>query len=393
MKTIISMFALFFLFQIAFGVVDISNKTKKLHSKALVCDLHSDTILKLKKGDYVFSEKNSTGYIDIPRLKEGGVDLQVFAVWVSPDFLPDSAAREAFNLIDLFYQQLEKYPEDIELAKNISNFKKINKKGKIACVLGLEGGHSIEGNIALLRTFYRLGVRYMTLTWENSNPIASSAADTSTQKGGLTELGKEVIKEMNRLGMIIDISHLSEQAFWEVMELSKAPVIASHSCVKAICNHYRNLTDEQIKAIAKSGGVIGINFFSGYLDDDFRKASDSIYKEIQIKSEELKERFKGDDKKIEEETELLYQNAKFPPPTSLSKLVDHIDYIVKLVGPDYVALGSDFDGIPAIPLEIKDASGLPTITQELLNRGYKDKDIKKILGENFLRVFERVVNK
>lgn len=387
------MFALFFLFQIAFGVVDISNKTKKLHSKALVCDLHSDTILKLKKGDYVFSEKNSTGYIDIPRLKEGGVDLQVFAVWVSPDFLPDSAAREAFNLIDLFYQQLEKYPEDIELAKNISNFKKINKKGKIACVLGLEGGHSIEGNIALLRTFYRLGVRYMTLTWENSNPIASSAADTSTQKGGLTELGKEVIKEMNRLGMIIDISHLSEQAFWEVMELSKAPVIASHSCVKAICNHYRNLTDEQIKAIAKSGGVIGINFFSGYLDDDFRKASDSIYKEIQIKSEELKERFKGDDKKIEEETELLYQNAKFPPPTSLSKLVDHIDYIVKLVGPDYVALGSDFDGIPAIPLEIKDASGLPTITQELLNRGYKDKDIKKILGENFLRVFERVVNK
>jgi len=390
MKTIISIFALFFLFQIAFGVVDISNKTKKLHSKALVCDLHSDTILNLKKGDYVFSEKNATGYIDIPRLEEGGVDLQVFAVWVSPDFLPDSAAREAFNLIDLFYQQLEKYPEDIELAKNISNFKKINKKGKIACVLGLEGGHSIEGNIALLRTFYRLGVRYMTLTWENSNPLASSAADTSSQKGGLTEPGTEVIKEMDKLGMIIDISHLSEQAFWEVMELSKAPVIASHSCVKAICNHYRNLTDEQIKAIAKSGGVIGINFFSGYLDDDFRKASDSIYKEIQIKSEELKERFKGDDKKIEEETELLYQNAKFPPPTSLSKLVDHIDYIVKLVGPDYVALGSDFDGIPAIPLEIKDASGLPTITQELLNRGYKDKDIKKILGGNFLRVFEEI---
>jgi len=384
------MFALFFLFQIAFGVVDISNKAKKLHSKALVCDLHSDTILKLKKGDYVFSEKNATGHIDIPRLKEGGVDLQVFAIWVSPDFLPDSAAKEAFNLIDLFYQQLEKYPDDLELAKNISDFKKINKKGRIACVLGLEGGHSIEGNMSLLRTFHRLGVRYMTLTWENSNPLASSAADTSSQKGGLTELGREVVKEMNRLGMIIDISHLSEQAFWEVMELSKAPVIASHSCVKAICNHYRNLTDEQIKAIAKSGGVIGINFFSGYLDDDFRKASDSIYKEIQIKSEELKERFKGDNKKIEEETELLYQNAKFPSPTSLSKLVDHIDYVVKLVGPDYVALGSDFDGIPAIPLEIKDASGLPQITQELLNRGYKDKDIKKILGGNFLRVFGEV---
>ncbi|MCJ7497158.1 MAG: dipeptidase, partial [candidate division Zixibacteria bacterium] len=319
----------FFLFQIAFGVVDISNKAKKLHSKALVCDLHSDTILKLKKGDYVFSEKNATGHIDIPRLKEGGVDLQVFAVWVSPDFLPDSAAREAFNLIDFFYQQLEKYPDDLELAKNISDFKKINKKGRIACVLGLEGGHSIEGNIALLRTFHRLGVRYVTLTWENSNLLASSAADTSSQKGGLTELGKDVIKEMNRLGMIVDVSHLSEQAFWEVMELSKAPVIASHSCVKAICNHYRNLTDEQIKAIAGSGGVIGINFFSGYLDDDYRKRSDSIYKEIQIKKEELKEKFKGDDKKIEEETSLLYQNAKFPSPTSLSKLVDHIDYVVK----------------------------------------------------------------
>ena len=384
------MFALFFLFQIAFGVVDISNKAKKLHSKALVCDLHSDTILKLKKGDYVFSEKNATGHIDIPRLKEGGVDLQVFAIWVSPDFLPDSAAKEAFNLIDLFYQQLEKYPDDLELAKNISDFKKINKKGRIACVLGLEGGHSIEGNMSLLRTFHRLGVRYMTLTWENSNPLASSAADTSSQKGGLTELGREVIKEMNRLGMIVDVSHLSEQAFWEVMELSNAPVIASHSCVRAICNHYRNLNDEQIKAIAKSGGVIGINFFSGYLDDDFRKTSDSIYKEIQIKKEELKEKFKGDEKKIEEETELLYQNANFPQPTSLSKLVNHIDYVVKLVGPDYVALGSDFDGIPAIPLEIKDASGLPQITQELLRRGYKDKDIKKILGGNFLRVFERM---
>ncbi len=384
------MFALFFLFQIAFGVVDISNKAKKLHTRASVCDLHSDTVLKLKKGDFILGEKNSKGHIDIPRLKEGGVDLQVFAIWVAPEFLPDSAAREALDLIDLFYQQLEKYPDDLELAKNISDFKKINKKGRIACVLGLEGGHSIEGDIFLLRTFHRLGVRYMTLTWENSNLLASSASDTSTQKGGLTELGREVVKEMNRLGMIIDISHLSEQAFWEVMELSKAPVIASHSCVRAICNHYRNLNGEQIKAIAKSGGVIGINFFSGYLDDDFRKTSDSIYKEIQINKEELKEKFKGDEKKIEEETELLYSNANFPPPASLSKLVDHIDYVVKLVGPDYVALGSDFDGIPAIPLEIKDASGLPAITQELLNRGYKDKDIKKILGGNFLRVFGEV---
>ncbi|MDP2960570.1 MAG: dipeptidase [candidate division Zixibacteria bacterium] len=390
MKTIISMFALFFLFQMAFGVSDISEKARKLHTKALVCDLHSDTVLKLKKGDFILGEKNSKGHIDIPRLKEGGVDLQVFAIWVAPEFLPDSAAREALNLIDLFYQQLEKYPDDLELAKNISDFKKINKKGRIACVLGLEGGHSIEGDISLLRTFHRLGVKYMTLTWENSNLLASSASDTSTQKGGLTELGKEVIKEMNRLGMIVDGSHLFEQAFWEVMELSNAPVIASHSCVRAICNHYRNLNDEQIKAIAKSGGVIGINFFSGYLDDDFRKTSDSIYKEIQIKKEEIKEKFKGDEKKIEEETELLYSNANFPPPTSLSKLVDHIDYIAKLVGPDYVALGSDFDGIPAIPLEIKDCSGLPKITQELLKRGYKDKDIKKILGGNFLRVFKKV---
>jgi len=365
-------------------------KAKKLHSKAIVCDLHSDTVLKLKKGDFVLGERHTTGHIDIPRLREGGVDLQVWGIWVEPKYLPDSAAKQALDLIDLFYQQLDKYPQDLELTTNIKDFKMINKKGKIACFLGLEGGHAIEEDLSLLRTFYRLGVRYMTLTWENSNPLASSAADTSSQKGGLTQLGRETVKEMNRLGMMVDVSHLSEQAFRDVVNLSSAPIIASHSCVKAICNHYRNLTDEQIKAIAKSGGVIGINFFSGYLDDDFRKVSDSIFKEINVKKEEIKEKFKGDDKKIEEETSLLYRNANFPPPATLSKLVDHIDYIVKLVGPDYVGLGSDFDGIPAIPLEIKDASGLPAITQELLNRGYKDKDIKKILGGNFLRVFGEV---
>jgi membrane dipeptidase len=390
MCKILTGIALFFLSQISFGANDISMKAKKLHSKALVCDMHSDTVLKLKKGDFILGEKHSTGHIDIPRLREGGVDLQVWGIWVEPKYLPDSAAKQAFDLIDLFYQQLDKYPQDLELVTNLDQFKKVNKEGKIACFLGLEGGHSIEGDLSMLRIFYRLGVRYMTLTWENSNPLASSAADTSSQKSGLTDLGKEAVREMNRLGMIIDVSHLSEQAFWDVVNLSNAPIIASHSCVKAICNHYRNLTDEQIKAIANSGGVIGINFFSGYLDDDFRRVSDSIYKEIQIKKEEIKEKFKGDDKKIEEETSLLYQNAKFPPPATLSKLVDHIDYVVKLVGPDFVSLGSDFDGIPAIPLEIKDASGLPAITQELMNRGYKDKDIKKILGGNFLRVFEKV---
>jgi membrane dipeptidase len=390
MCKILTGIALFFLFQISFGANDISMKAKKLHSKALVCDMHSDTVLKLKRGDFILGEKHSTGHIDIPRLREGGVDLQVWGIWVEPKYLPDSAAKQAFDLIDLFYQQLDKYPQDLELVTNLDQFKKVNKEGKIACFLGLEGGHSIEGDLSILRIFYRLGVRYMTLTWENSNPLASSAADTSSQKSGLTDLGKEAVREMNRLGMIIDVSHLSEQAFWDVVNLSNAPIIASHSCVKAICNHYRNLTDEQIKAIANSGGVIGINFFSGYLDDDFRRVSDSIYKEIQIKKEEIKEKFKGDDKKIEEETSLLYQNAKFPPPATLSKLVDHIDYVVKLVGPDFVSLGSDFDGIPAIPLEIKDASGLPAITQELMNRGYKDKDIKKILGGNFLRVFEKV---
>jgi len=390
MHKILTGVALFFLFQVSFGANEISMKAKKLHFKALVCDMHSDTVLKLKKGDFVLGERHSTGHIDIPRLREGGVDLQVWGIWVEPKYLPDSAAKQALDLIDLFYQQLDKYPQDLELTTNIKNFKRINKKGKIACFLGLEGGHAIEGDLSLLRIFYRSGVRYMTLTWENSNPLASSAADTSSQKGGLTELGKEAVKEMNRLGMIVDVSHLSEQAFWDVVNLSSAPIIASHSCVKAICNHYRNLTDEQIKAIAKSGGVIGINFFSGYLDDNFRKVSDSIYKEINVKKEELKEKFKGDDKKIEEETSLLYKNANFPPPTTLAKLVDHIDYIVKLVGPDYAGLGSDFDGIPAIPLEIKDASGLPSITQELLNRKYKEKDIKKILGGNFLRVFREV---
>jgi len=322
-------------------------KAKQIHQKATVFDGHCDTILEVMKHKRTLEKKSTTGHLDIPRMKEGGIDVQFFAVFIEDIYKPDRSLKRALQLIDCFYREIENNQDDISLVTNYNQIKEANRAGKIAAILSIEGGEALEGDLGVLRVLYRLGVRLLTLTWNQRNQIADGIGESRTGSG-LTEFGLKVIDEMNDLGMLIDVSHLSEAGFWDVIKRSKAPIVASHSNCYALCPHLRNLKDEQIKALADKGGVIGITFVPNFLTQEKRK-------------------------------------------TTVKDVVKHIDYLVEKVGVDCVGLGSDFDGTGALPLGLEGVDKIPNITEELLNRGYKEKDIKKILGENFLRVFKDVV--
>jgi len=322
-------------------------KAKQIHQKATVFDGHCDTILEIMNHKRTLGDRASTGHLDIPRLKEGGVDIQVFAVFIEDIYKPDRSLKRTLQLIDCFYREIEKNQNDISLVTNYNQIKEVNRARKIAAILSIEGGEALEGDLAVLRVLYKLGVRLLTLTWNQRNQIADGLNESRTG-GGLTEFGLKVIEEMNRLGMLIDISHLSEAGFWDVAKYSKNPIIASHSNCYTLCPHRRNLKDDQIKAIADKGGVIGITFVPNFLIQENRKAT-------------------------------------------IEDVIKHIDYLVETVGVDYVGLGSDFDGTGGLPLGLEGVDKIPNITKGLLDRGYEEKDIKKILGENFLRVFKEVV--
>ncbi|GAG63624.1 unnamed protein product [marine sediment metagenome] len=322
-------------------------KAKQIHQKATVFDGHCDTILEVMKHKRTLEKKSTTGHLDIPRMKEGGIDVQFFAVFIEDIYKPDRSLKRALQLIDCFYREIENNQDDISLVTNYNQIKEANRAGKIAAILSIEGGEALEGDLGVLRVLYRLGVRLLTLTWNQRNQIADGIGESRTGSG-LTEFGLKVIDEMNDLGMLIDVSHLSEAGFWDVVKRSKTPIVASHSNCYALCPHLRNLKDEQIKALADKGGVIGITFVPNFLTQEKRK-------------------------------------------TTVEDVVKHIDYLVEKVGVDYIGLGSDFDGTGGLPLGLEGVDKIPNITGVLLGRGYKEKDIKKILGENFLRVFKEVV--
>jgi len=322
-------------------------KAKQIHQKAIVFDGHCDTILEIMNHKRTLGKRASTGHLDIPRMKEGGVDVQFFAVFIEDIYKPDRSLKRTLQLIDCFYKEIEKNQDDISLVTNYNQIEEVNSAGKIAAILSIEGGEALEGDLGVLRVLYKLGVRLLTLTWNQRNQIADGIGESRTGSG-LTKFGLKVIDEMNRLGMLIDVSHLSETGFWDVIKRSKAPIVASHSNCYALCPHLRNLKDEQIKALADKGGVIGITFVPNFLTQEKRK-------------------------------------------TTVGDVVKHIDYLVEKVGVDYIGLGSDFDGTGGLPLGLEGVDKVPNITGELLDRGYKEKDIKKILGENFLRVFKEVV--
>ena len=369
----------------------ISARAKKLHFSSIVVDTHDDTTQRFLDGKFDLGPRDANGSIDIPRMKEGNLDAIFFSIWIPSKITGPEAVKRAMSQIDAVRQQVEKHPKELTLATTAAGIRQAHKQGKIAALLGVEGGHMINSDLGVLRKYAELGVRYMTLTHSGNDEWADSSTDKAVHNG-LSDFGKDVIREMNRLGMMVDISHVSDKTFYDALEISKAPLIASHSSCRAICNAARNMTDQMIKDLAAKGGVIQINYHVSFLSQEFRdaeKANPDIEKQIQLEvhkrcgDNEACQLIEGD--RIVHE----FMNAGKLPKVDYTKIIDHIDHAVKLVGADHVGLGSDFDGA-VMPLGMEDASKLPQITEALLQKDYSESDICKILGENTLRVMSDV---
>ncbi|MDP9229146.1 MAG: dipeptidase [Bacteroidota bacterium] len=370
-----------------------AQKYQKLHRKAIVVDTHNDVLSTVvMKGMNIENDLTGKSHSDIARFKKGGVDVQIFSVFSDERFGKDTAFKYANIEIDSLYAIVGRNTDKMMMVTNTSQLKQAVRQHKIGCMIGVEGGHMIEDNLQYLDSLYQRGARYMTLTWNNSTSWATSAADESKNKmpfgsKGLTEFGKQVVRRMNESGMIVDVSHVGEQTFRDAINTTTKPVIASHSCAYALCPVSRNLKDDQIKAIGRNGGVIHLNFYSGFLDSNYNKRKDAFLLKHKQQVDSLKE-IKWANYEIEEYISKKYPeeaNALRPP---LSVLLDHLDYIVKLIGVDHVGLGSDFDGIESAPQQLDDVTDFPLITKELLKRGYGKRDIRKILGGNFLRIYK-----
>ncbi len=366
---------------------------QQIHEKAIVVDTHNDVLSTITMRGLNF-ENDLTGkaHSDLARFKKGGVDVQVFSIFCDDRFGKDTAFKYANIEIDSLYAIAGRNPDKMEMVATYAELTHAVKHHKLAAMMGVEGGHMIEDDLGKLDSFFKRGVRYMTLTWNNSTSWASSAKDESqgtvpNAKKGLNDFGKQVVKRMNDLGMLVDISHVGEQTFWDAINTTTKPVIASHSSVYALCPVFRNMKDDQIKAVAKNGGVIQVNFYSGFIDSNYAKRV-SVFMRSRKQEFDSLSALKLPDYEVNEFFSKKYpqEAAALRPPLSL--LIDHIDYIAKLVGADYVGLGSDFDGIESAPLGLEGVQDFPKITEALLQRGYNWKDIEKILGGNFIRVLK-----
>jgi membrane dipeptidase len=359
----------------------------EIQRKAIVIDTHNDITTPMTNFDYDLSGSPPVPYrTSIDRMKQGGLTAEFFSVYIKPWYVANGgAARRTLDMIDSVYRAVERNPNDLMLATSVADIRRAKKQNKIAALMGIEGGHAIEDSLPTLREFYRLGVRYMTLTWNNTNSWAD-AGRGEKKHNGLSEFGKEVVLEMNRLGMLVDVSHVSDKTMSDALDVSKAPIIASHSSARALSNVPRNIPDELLKRIAKNGGVVSVNFYSDFVDTT-TVAPQSAARDARLKPEEdaLREKYKNDPEGYSAESDKL-EAANPLPPLPISKLIDHIDHIVKVAGIDHVGIGADFDGANDMPEGARDVSMLPNVTYELLKRGYSEQDIRKILGENVLRV-------
>ncbi len=339
----------------------------KLHHEAIVVDTHNDVTSPITDEGFDLGARDTSGKFqtDIPRMKDGGLDAEFFAIYVAAKYAKaGGAARRALDMIDGVYEQARRHPESLEMAYTSDDIRRIQKTGKIAALMGIEGGHAIEDSLSALRQFHRLGVRYMTLTHTNTNNWADSAGGINNpaekRHGGLSDFGREVVREMNRMGMMVDISHVSDETFQDCVVTSQAPLIASHSSCRALTNVPRNMTDDMLRALAKNGGVVMINFYNGFINTEYAKPGTSA-------------------------------PAKPADTATLDMLMRHFEHAIKVAGIDHVGIGSDFDGIELkAPGGMEDVSRLPAITYELLKRGYSEADVKKVLGENLLRVMAEV---
>jgi membrane dipeptidase len=379
--------------------VAISAKARAIQASAIVIDTHADTPQRfLDEGfDIGSTDPSDMGHISLEKARRGNLGAEFFSIWVDPETNQGHFAQHTFDLIDSVYEQAARHPDRMMMAFSPADIERAHKEHKLAALMGIEGGHSIENDMHLLRDYYRLGVRYMTLSWSNTNDWADSSGDIDDPKiqhhNGLTDFGKQVVLEMNRLGMMVDISHVADKTFWDAIATTKAPVIASHSSARALVDAPRNMTDDMLRAVAKNGGVVDVNFYSGFVDQEFRKAMQAQAKDQAAAIKQYVDSLKAQGKPVNYiEVNRIEREwmAKIPRP-AFTSLIDHIDHIVKVAGIDHVGLGSDFDGVSgATPQGMDSAADLPRITQALLDRGYSANDIKKILGGNVLRVFRQV---
>jgi membrane dipeptidase len=358
----------------------------QIHRRAIVIDTHNDVTTPMTNNYYDLSGPPPVPYrTNIQRMKEGGLTAEFFSLYVRPWYVEHGgSARRTLDMIDAVYRAVERHPRDLMLATSVADIRRAKRLGKVACLMGIEGGHAIEDSLPALREFYRLGVRYMTLTWNNTNNWADAGRGEKKHKG-LNEFGQEVVREMNRLGMLVDVSHVSDDTMSDVLDISKAPIIASHSSARALSNMSRNIPDDLLKRIAANGGVVHVNFYAAFVDTNtVTPQSDARDARLKAQQDAIDEKYKDDPERRAEESDKLEQ-ANPLPPLPISKLIDHFDHIVKVAGIDHVGIGADFDGANDMPEGAKDVSMLPNITYELLKRGYSERDIRKVLGENLLR--------
>ena len=379
----------------------VTPRALSVYHDAYVVDTHNDMPTKILDDGYDPDVRHPAGFganegnTDLPRLVESGITAQFMSAWVDSPYAKTSGASyaRALQYVDVIHAFVKRHPERLTFATTAAEVRRAKQDGKVAVFIGLEGGHAIEGSLDRLRDLYGRGVRYMTLTWNNGNPWAGSSIGVDgSRQGGLTDFGRGVIREMNRLGMLVDVSHVSDSTFFDAVAASSAPIIASHSSARAINDVPRNLSDDQLRAVAKNGGVVNVNFYSRFLDPEFRARADAL--DATIAAERRASRaVPGTDTaavmaRIDARRDSVFAAI---PPTPFQVLIDHFDHIAKVAGVDHVGIGSDFDGVSALPSGMEDVTRLPRIAQALLDRGYSDAHVAKILGGNMMRVMSAVL--
>jgi membrane dipeptidase len=372
---------------------EIAERAHKLHFSSIVLDTHDDTTQRFFSKDFDIAKRNAEGSIDIPRMREGGMNAIFFSIWIDGRIMGPPAIQKALDQIDAVHENVRRNSKDMTFCRTAEDVRHAHAQGKIAALIGVEGGHMIGNDIRMVRIFGDLGVRYMTLSHFYNDEWADSSTDKPAHNG-LTDYGKEIVREMNRQGIMVDISHVSDKTFYDALEVSKSPLIASHSSCRALCNHVRDMSDDMIKALAAKGGVMQINYEMSFIDQAYKDASDKLSGGVVQAFDQIKKECGDDDscigRKMTEMQKKAVAEGKLPH-VSWERIIDHIDYAVKLVGADHVGLGSDFDGA-SMPEGMEDASKLPKITEALMRKGYSDADIRKILGGNLLRVMEQNEN-
>ena len=363
---------------------------EKVLLQAIIIDTHADTPQMMLDEGYDLAQPDSPFMISIPKMRQGHLCAEFFSIWVDVGWPKQELIHRALDLIDVVYEQVGRHSEVLGMATTADEIVRLHLQGKFAILMGVEGGHIIQDDLRALDIYYRLGVRYMTLTHTANTEWADSSGD-KPKWNGLTNFGKQVVERMNRLGMMVDISHVSDKTFYDTLAATKAPVIASHSSCRALCDVPRNMTDDMIRALAKNGGVMDINFYPGFLSPDFAAAYKKVAPQIHADESAAEKQYANDRKRLAEESRNIWARyaSQFPAP-SYTTIADHIDHAVQVAGIDHVGLGSDFDGIDSAPKGMEDVSKLPDLVRELARRGYSEEDLKKILGGNLLRVMRQV---